>query len=72
MPMAEVISDRVVQSSNMSSNDVNVMKSGEKLNFPQTEMYARNVRMSGINGKNAVLITLQNNMLCCVEVHPRV
>lgn len=43
MPMAEVISDRVVQSSNMSSNDVNVMKRGEKLNFPQTEMYARNV-----------------------------
>lgn len=43
MPMAEVISDGVVQSSNMSSNDVNVMTSGEKLNFPQTEMYARNV-----------------------------
>lgn len=41
MPTTEVISNGVVQASDVTSKDVNVMTSSEKPNFSQGEKYAR-------------------------------
>ena len=64
MPTTEVISNGVVQASDVTSKDVNVMTSSEKPNFSQGEKYARDVWTAGIDCRNAVLIVaLQNDAL---------